>query len=436
MCVQKQGNLYSPIKCGVSTIITDKEAMKIRKFSSSFLACALCLMLFLASTSTAQLIHFDDFEYYVDKNSEQGCSNFLSAGWQFVKCINCPPFYRGAGYIYTIDSIPGYQGVFPGINSKRVLVLESKSGTMQTQTDFYLRYGDGNTPNAIPGNVWFQFWIYINHYGNELSEVHGKFLYPCDGPYPCQTGHWLFILSKNSSNPYGYITSTPGEVFGTMRDEQTCCHTANYSLAAPWDRWKLGYTDTSARWSPNKWILVKLHFDTQSPQGTYEQWLRPLGASNWTKVSEWIGGVTPNFTWPIDSANRRGHRVLSIPTTLGGLQPQTQIDSWIYMDDFAMAGSESDLPQYTTTGVLVSSMLYAVTVSPNPFSTQAIIEFSHTLHNANLTVVNVSGQTGAQIKNINGNKVALQRDALPAGLYFIQLEDNNQLTTTKVVITD
>ncbi len=380
------------------------------KYSFRLVAGALGLMLFLTTPSTAQLIHFDDFEYFVDRNSDSGCSNFVSKGWEFVKCINCPPFNRGAGYIYTTDSIPGYQGAFPGINSNRVLVLESKAGTMQTQTDFYLRYGDGNTPNAIPGNVWFQFWIYINHYGNQLSEPVGKFLYPCDGPYPCQTGKWYWLLNKGSYNPYNYITNVPGEVFGYIRDEQTCCHTACYSLAPSYDCFKLGSQDTSVRLSPNKWILVKLHFDTQSPQGTYEMWLRPLGASNWTKVAEWIGGVTPHFTWPISPQNQGGHRVLSMPTTWGSFtNPSTNSDSWVYMDDFAMAGSEEDLPKYTTSGVsaFTTPNKYDVNVSPNPFSTHITLESNNPLQNASLVIFNTFGQPVRELGNINGQVLEL-----------------------------
>jgi hypothetical protein len=58
------------------------------------------------------------------------------------------------------------------------------------------------------------------------------------------------------------------------------------------------------------------------------------------KVAEWIDGNTPYFSWDIPSDGIGGHRVFRIPTTMD------DFDSWIYLDDFAMATSEADLPVY------------------------------------------------------------------------------------------
>lgn len=59
----------------------------------------------------------------------------------------------------------------------------------------------------------------------------------------------------------------------------------------------------------------------------------------WEKLAEWIGGVTKDFSWPIPANERVGFRVLAMPTTVNGPE-----DSTTYMDDFAIATSEQDLP--------------------------------------------------------------------------------------------
>ena len=67
---------------------------------------------------------------------------------------------------------------------------------------------------------------------------------------------------------------------------------------------------------PNRWTLVKMHFNTTSTTGnSWEMWLRPYGGT-WLKVAEWIGGVTPGFTWDIPAGSVGGHRVLRMPTTV------------------------------------------------------------------------------------------------------------------------
>jgi hypothetical protein len=67
--------------------------------------------------------------------------------------------------------------------------------------------------------------------------------------------------------------------------------------------------------------------------------MKPLNGS-WVKVAEWIDGVTSDFAWTIPQSDVGGHHVFRMPTTID------DFDSWIYLDDFAMATSEDDLPVY------------------------------------------------------------------------------------------
>ncbi len=89
------------------------------------------------------------------------------------------------------------------------------------------------------------------------------------------------------------------------------------------------------------------------------------------------------------------------------------------------------------TGIEETNFIGEITVFPNPFSSQAILQTGNLLHNATLTMDNVFGQTVKQLENISGQKIFLSRDNLLSGLYFIRLtEDNKTIATKKLVITD
>jgi len=291
----------------------------------------------------------DNFEYAVDRTTENSADAFVSTGpWNGVKSINSS-MRRGCGYIYTVTSIPGFNGRFPGANSNRVLCMEFLPATMNCdvgdgwlQTDCYLSFGSEASPeNNIPSDVWIQFWIYLQRYGNQISRFNdGKWLYPSKtGSYPAQsmTGlDWLVVFSENSHLPY-WETAPPGSSYWT-----NIASNANYA-PEPDNAWKLGHNmaPNTGRIPLNTWTLVKMHLDTRGPQGVWEQWHKTIGGS-FVKVMEWRGNVTPNFTWTISNAN--GHKALRLGTTIN------DYDSWIYLDDFVIATSEADLPTYSSQG--------------------------------------------------------------------------------------
>lgn len=318
-----------------------------------------------ASTKSAgKLLFFDRFEYEVKRDVVNTRPAFITDGkWTYAKAINTGR--NAAGYLYTADRIPGYTGRFPGRDSKRVLVIEALPGKFRTQTSLHLQYGDAKgPPNQIPGDVWFQFWIYLNYYDDpqdkedQLSGITGgKFLYPSiDGSYPAQP-LWLFTFNHHSYVfPKG--ETEPREIDAESY-QQILIQTVSSGREGPYaeikkgpeyNRWKLGQTNLEERIIANRWTLVKLHFDTSTTSAKYEAWLRPLGGKT-VKVAEWIDGVTPDFSWKIPADKVGGHKVLCMPTTHGaheswGDRAKYNKDFWLYLDDFAMATSEDALPTY------------------------------------------------------------------------------------------
>lgn len=74
---------------------------------------------------------------------------------------------------------------------------------------------------------------------------------------------------------------------------------------------------------------------------------------------------------------------------------------------------------------------------PNPFSSSVTLESETAFINANLILYNSFGQQVKQINAISGKTYTLQRDNLSNGIYFLRLEDdNNIITTYKLVIAD
>ena len=313
------------------------------------------LMFALSTRANADLLAYDAFEYAVERNKPGASEAFAAHGpWNGAKTYQ--DGRTGArGYVYTKNTIPGCTASFPGRNSMRVLCLEALGKSLQGQTDFYLQYGSASgPPNQVPANVWFQFWIYINRSDSQMSEIlSGKFIYPSrDGIYPATNRspergncyHWLFTLRNWSGEPFG-VQGSDGRGFFSNRPPN-----ADFTAASeyPTNKDKLGPNLGKREdfiLEPNRWHLAKVHIDMsgKSPlasvgQGVYEVWMREKDQP-WRKTTEWLGGKTRNFTWPLLAQANEGSKTFRMPTTADG-------DYWIYMDDFAMATAENDLPAY------------------------------------------------------------------------------------------
>lgn len=309
------------------------------------------------TSTSGDLLLFDNFEYVAGRDDPNVVAVFQQHGWSHAKTQQTG-VGNPRGYLHTVNQIPGYAGAFPGIASNRVLAMDilptlpNRDGTNPTgsQTDFYLQYGNGEDPasaGAVPGNVWFQFWMYINYYGDQLSgfDRRNKFIYPCNGPYPCSGGNikWLMSIEPGSYIPHWYEIAVPaqGEVFFATHIDRT-----NSTITSPdtadYDQGKLGQTNLTHP-GPNQWTLVKINIDTSTQFGSYRAWIRPLGGS-WIQIADFRHGVD-GFSWVVNQIG--GHRTFRMPTTLGSGNPdQPRWDAYIYVDDFAMSRTEAALPQY------------------------------------------------------------------------------------------
>jgi hypothetical protein len=102
----------------------------------------------------------------------------------------------------------------------------------------------------------------------------------------------------------------------------------------------------------------------------------------------------------------------------------------LYLDNLTLSNSPLGIENLNLSDGIVS-------VYPNPFSTQTILQTDKILKDATLIVYNSFGLLVKRIKNISGQTIIFHRDNLPSGLYFIRLtQDNKVMTTDKLIITD
>lgn len=87
------------------------------------------------------------------------------------------------------------------------------------------------------------------------------------------------------------------------------------------------------------------------------------------------------------------------------------------------------IKDYTTKNYLI--------VSPNPITASTTIQTIDNLNNATLTIFNAQGQAVKQVKNINGQSIYISRDMLQKGIYFLRVEDeNNIIAVEKIILID
>ncbi len=298
----------------------------------------------------AGVIFYDDFDYSVSRNSANISTErtkFISNGWSGAKAVNLTGSH--AGYLYTVNRIPGYTGGFPGRNSTHVLAFEAKPDSFGSQTDFYLQYGFNG--QSVPADVWFQFWMYINDYDDPANQEDqmsrfgrkGKILYPTKSGYPSNNGLWMLGCCATNYGPlFDDIGDAATSMYMHLADLQNLSFNDGNTSS-----YKVGQNDLSERFTPNHWMLVKTHIDTSTTSGKFEQWIKPMNGA-WTKIADWEDGVSANFSWQIPAAEVGGHAAFRLGTTFNQCREDlTQLcNFWLYFDDFSMANSEDTLPVY------------------------------------------------------------------------------------------
>lgn len=84
-----------------------------------------------------------------------------------------------------------------------------------------------------------------------------------------------------------------------------------------------------------------------------------------------------------------------------------------------------------------NSFINGINILPNPFSYSTTIQTNVFLKDACLSIFTINGQKVKNVTNIKGNRITVNRDNLPSGIYFIRLiENNKEIVWEKLVISD
>lgn len=276
------------------------------------------------------------------------------------------------------------------------------------------------TNTSTPLTVLYQFDFFNdggNPYGSLLQASDGKFygltssggansvgtLFQYDLGTDTYTVKYDFDGAANGGSPYGsLIQGTDGMLYGLTSNgganNAGVLFQYNPTTSTYNKKFDFGGTDGSA------------------PQGTLKQ------ASDGN-----LYGLTYS-----GGANSAGVLFQYNPTTS------------VYTKKFDFDGANSgSYPQYTRLIELTVPLgideneLEVVSIAPNPFSSQTVLQTENALNDATLTVTNCFGQTVAEIKNISGQQITFSRNNLASGLYFAELtQDNKIIAKTKLVIVD
>jgi hypothetical protein len=89
------------------------------------------------------------------------------------------------------------------------------------------------------------------------------------------------------------------------------------------------------------------------------------------------------------------------------------------------------------TGTKELNLFSNFSIFPDPFSTDATLKADQGIKNATITIINIFGQKVKQIKNITGKEITIHRDNLSAGIYCLQVNQENKIVSSfKLIITD
>ena len=125
---------------------------------------------------------------------------------------------------------------------------------------------------------------------------------------------------------------------------------------------------------------------------------------------------------------------------------------WIVPDTFTMEGQirivqDNENQDYTgtsgnftisnATGINDPFRPIRMNIYPNPFRDYTTIEFSDPMHrNYSLTLYSSQGKLVRTLENITGGRVSVERENLTAGLYFIQLRNENEIRAVGKLIME
>ena len=167
----------------------------------------------------------------------------------------------------------------------------------------------------------------------------------------------------------------------------------------------------------------KISSKMQPTSGNYDVTLKIQNSTNTSaNVGEYIVIKRDNSASPW-AANG----VYNLGTTSGGVVT-VKNSNLTSFSDFAIGKGGSDISLSN-----VSFDKKAISLYPNPASSQINLSFENNLEKASLKISTITGQTVFEKSNISGNSLSFDVSVLSNGIYVLQVIDANSISTSKFI---
>ncbi|HET6991842.1 MAG TPA: SBBP repeat-containing protein, partial [Bacteroidia bacterium] len=152
-----------------------------------------------------------------------------------------------------------------------------------------------------------------------------------------------------------------------------------------------------------------------------------------------------NFLWAAQAAGSLYAYSYGIATdnygsvyVTGGFQGTVDFDPGPGITNFTSAGNYDiftmKLGSGVFTGTSENNFLNSIRAFPNPSSGQLNLSFDHSLDHATLLLLNTTGQTIMEKRNISGSQYVLDLSEFANGIYFIKMLSDDKIISTEKII--
>jgi hypothetical protein len=155
--------------------------------------------------------------------------------------------------------------------------------------------------------------------------------------------------------------------------------------------------------------------DVTGAHGTYDCWLVKLNSSGNLQWQKSLGGTAWDEAHTVKQVADGGYIVAGYTQSNDGDVTGNHgfYDYWIVK-----------LSPYVGIEEEINNDAY--TISPNPFTTNAIISFSSQVYNATFSVYNLLGEKVTEVTGINGESFEFNRGNLQNGVYVFEVRDKDK----------
>lgn len=309
-------------------------------------------------------------------------------------------------------------------------------------TQWYWNFGDGITTSAIQNpchtygaaGTYTVTLIAVNSNGDKDTVTHSAFVDPipvatlkdiegCSGSYTCFTN--LSTISSGTITGFSWNFGDPISGINNISQLQNPCHL--YATAGTFTATLTVTSDQGCQATTIQSVPV------HAPPVANFSLSQGNGFTNFTDLSTSSDGSIVSWNWtfpggsPSTSSVQNPNAIMYPPGTYSACLTVTT----------SYGCNDTICQTHIVSSVNENNISTMVSIFPNPFSARVILKTEPAFEDATITICNSYGQQVKQIKNISGNTIALYRDNLPGGLYFLRLSQSDKIfETSKLVITD